>query len=184
VCGAAIVAGAIALENTPSAGICGWSTVGLGGYAYAYQDSGGSTACVDATAFCGEGTTVAQGIASYTTTWGAGIGISIDQALFSDLEGVVVPTSAGLSYAVSNIPMNGLRINLKTPAFPLTSEPCAQITETTGTIPWNSFSTTCWTEASDAGVFSPSDGITDIQFQVMTTPEESSWDFCVTSLSF
>ncbi len=120
------------------------------------------------------------------SNWGSGIGINVDQASGSPIDTTtVVPTASGLTYSVSSIPTLGLRIQLKTPAAAFTqNQPCYNIKTTTGMIPWSSFVSDCWDTTPDGGVFSPSDGISGINFQVAGATEASTWAFCVNSVSF
>jgi hypothetical protein len=158
---------------------CYQSSVGIGGYAYPVADTQGSTACVVATQLCGIGTTAAYIPGSLA--WGSGMGVNVGQAAASGVNGVVTPTAAGLSYAISQLPADGLRIELGTagPSY------CYQIqADAFGTIPWSSFVTDCWDAVPTGATFSPSIGIADVQFIVPAGAAASSWDFCVQSLSF
>jgi len=166
----------IALEDS-----CYQSSLGVGGYAYPLADTGGSTACVVATQLCGIGTTAALGSASQA--WGSGIGLNVGQPPSLGVNAVVTPTASGLTYAVNALPANGLRIVLGSAK----DNVCYQIPQgggPSGTIAWSAFVTDCWDSPPDGLVFSPADGIADVQFVVPATSVPSDWDFCISSLSF
>jgi hypothetical protein len=61
---------------------------------------------------------------------------------------------------------------------------CANATGTSGTIKWSSFYPSCWNGASDAGTFSPADGLLKVQFQVVAGSAAQTYNYCVTSLTY
>jgi hypothetical protein len=146
---------------------------------YSYQDTGGSTACVDTGSACVIGSTVAQGTA-YSTNWGAGIGINVSQTALGSTPASVTPTASGLTYSVSSIPTQGLRVVIGNSG----ADVCHNITTTSGQIPWSDFVTDCWDTVPDGGVYSTSDGIIKVQFQVPAGGTPGSYEFCVNSVSF
>src|SRR5277367_196864 len=93
-CDATMAAGAITL----SANFLEPKVFGDGGYAYSYSDAakgGTSTVCLDTLALCGAGTTGAMS----TATWGAGIGVNLNQAMgVSPPMGMFAATGSGISY--------------------------------------------------------------------------------------
>ena len=156
---------------------------GMGGYAYAYADStppalGTSTACVDATAFCG---TVATGMVS-ASTWGGGIGVNLNQQGGGSAVGMFAATGTGIKYALSGLAPQGMRILIDnvTP----TNSYCANQTAASGTIPWSAFNTTCWQPDGGSGLSGPPTMATHINFQVNATASPGTFSFCVTSLAF
>jgi hypothetical protein len=155
--------------------------VGTGGYVYHYDD-GTSYGCVDSANACITGQTAAQGT-NYSTIWGAGIGINVNQANGASAKSTVTPTSTtGLAYAVSpsTLPTQGLRIVLSGG----TVDYCAKITTASGTVPWTSFTTDCWDTPPDGGVYSGTGAFSSVEFQVPAVAAAGSFSFCVDSVSF
>jgi len=122
---------------------------------------------------------VAQGTA-YATNWGGGIGINVNQTAAGGATASVTPTATGITYSVSAIPTQGLRMVLSNSG----PDVCAPVTTATGTIPWASFVTDCWDTVPDGGVYQSSDGIVKVQFQVPAVATAGSYSFCVNSISF
>ncbi len=175
-CDAPVASGAVALTGHYLAS----SVIAMGGYAYAYSDGMGSTACVDATALCGTGTT---GVAnSAGTIWGAGIGFNVNQAVAT---GPASPplnsyaaTGVGIAYALDALPAQGMRIIVDSGG----TDYCAPIAAASGTVVWGTFNTKCW---DDSGTFlSGPPTATHIQFQVTADAASTPFDVCVTSVGF
>jgi hypothetical protein len=122
------------------------------------------------------------------TIYGSGFGIDVSEgAGAGGTKTPITPGPTGLSYTLDNLPTNGLQIVLSTPAFPASAGPCYLIKAggaATGTIPWASFNTKCYDPTPDGTAFAASDGITGINFQVPASATASTWNFCVTALSF
>jgi hypothetical protein len=159
------------------------SVIADGGYAYAYSDMMGSTGCLDASAFCGAGTT---GVAtSNGTVWGAGIGVSLNQAMATGMasppiETYAVPTTdTGISYTVSPLPSQGMRLIIDDNGM----DYCAVVTVATGTVPWSSFNTACWNNSGTALTGAPQ-AATHLQFQVTASTATTPFNLCVTAVSF
>ena len=167
---------------------CKQTTVGSGGYAFQLVDcatAGCSTACVDSTTLCGAGTTGVQN-ATYTI-YGSGFGFDVSEGVGTGAKPTITPTATGLSYSVDSLPTNGLQIVLSSPAFPASAGPCYLIKPggaATGTILWGSFNTKCYDNPPDGTPFTQASGITGINFQVPATTAASTWNFCVTAISF
>jgi hypothetical protein len=146
--------------------------------------STGSTACVDANAFCGGGTT-----APITgNCWGNGIGVRVDQTPSgADASAVTSLSSTGLTWATSAAAPNGflIAVDAATGACATEAGCCFQPPKgaTGGTIPWSSFTDQCY--ASGVSAFNPAtDGLLRINFQVSSTDTPQPWSFCVTTLEF
>jgi hypothetical protein len=157
------------------------SVIGDGGYAYAYADRMGSSACIDTTAFCGAGTTA---IATPTgTVWGAGIGVSLNQAMATSAAsppvGQYAVTGSGISYSLSDLPMQGMRLAIDEGG----QDYCAPLTTASGTIAWASFNTKCWDHSGVALAGAPKTA-TYVHFQVTAATAMAAFDFCVTAVSF
>jgi hypothetical protein len=174
-CRAPVVDGAIPFV------ICQQSGIGAGGGAFEYDD-GVSTACVDSTAFCGAGTTtIGQAVDGGAYLYGSAIGVAVNGN-----GSAVMPSGSALGYALSAIPPYGIQINLNAPNGGFYCFRIPADAGTSGTVPWRSFNSQCYTDPlpADAGVFSASNPVIGISFQVNSGPEPASWSFCVTSLSY
>jgi hypothetical protein len=155
-----------------------------GGYAFAYSD-GVSTACLDAAALCATGTT---GVNPPTTVYGSGIGFNLNQAMAT---GTVSPpispftaTGLGLSYKLSSLPAQGVRIAIDGPEIAgVATDYCAVLSTTSGTVAWAKFNSKCW---DDSGVFltGPPTNATHIEFQVPAVATATPFNFCVDSVAF
>jgi hypothetical protein len=162
-----------------------YSGIAAGGYTYAYSDGNGSTACVDAEAFCGSGTTAAGNGTS--TVWGGGIGVNLNQANVMNATANPYPVpsnSYGIEYLVSNVPVTqGMRLVIDDAASG--TEYCATVSATSGGIPWTSFNTACWTPSTGTYLAGPPISSTHINFQVPSPYAESgTFNFCVLGVAF
>jgi hypothetical protein len=191
-CSATQLAGALSLSNCfyTSANP---STMGEG-YAYVFGD-GTSTVCLDSSAFCTKGQV---GSSSMTGIYGAGIGVNVNESSGGAAAGTVTPTATGLTYTLAGAiaPTNGIQISIVSDAGPCTAASsggvgcCARIglagtLPLTATIPWSSFVPGCY-NAADAGTtgFQPSEGIDQINFQVIAGTAPTSYDFCLLQLAY
>jgi hypothetical protein len=158
---------------------CYQSTVGTGGYAYETTDTGGSTGCVDSTAFCGSGVLVSAG-PTYAN-FGAAIGFAVGQSSGAMAKAGVTPKATGLTWGLSagaTLPY-GLQITI-TGAD--TMQYCYRppAATTSGTTPWADFTVGCYNTPPGAA-FVPSTQITQLQFQAITGAAGGPWGFCVQS---
>jgi|HubBroStandDraft_6_1064221.scaffolds.fasta_scaffold04320_9 hypothetical protein len=176
-CTATLSSGAIALTSNYLAG----SVIGDGGYAYAYDDGLGSTACLDATALCGTGKTAVTNASG--SIWGAGIGFNLNQAVAtgtaSPAVGSYAATGTGITYALSNLPAQGMRIVIDDGG----TDYCAQIGAASGTVYWTEFNTKCWDGTGTSLTGAPATA-THILFQVTADAAATAFNLCVTSLAF
>jgi hypothetical protein len=181
-CSAAVTSGAVATAN------CFYTGTKGGGSNFYFADGMGSTACVDANALCSKGTTAAQGSPPNYSIYGAGFGFQVNQT--SNYGDAGSPTlGASLSWAVSGTPPPSFRIGISAFSGPCSgSSGCCYQTAAgamSGTIMWNQFVTDCWDGASaDGGTFSTSDGLFEIKFQANAGSAATSYDYCVTSISY
>jgi hypothetical protein len=129
---------------------------------------------------------------TFSTNWGAGLGFSLNQTQGSGTvasgtpEAYTIPSTAkGISYSLSNLPTQGMRIILgnANPAGTSGQDYCAILTAKSGTIPWASFSTTCY-NSTGTYLSAPPVGPTHIEFEVVADTTVTPFDFCVTELSF
>jgi hypothetical protein len=166
----------------------------MGGYAYAFSDSmtvsGPSTACIDATSFCGQGSsgptnTAAVGTVAAYGYYGGGIGVNLNQAMGANTAiDAFTPTGSGIAYAITGTPPAGLRLIIGNLSGSTGTDYCFPITAASGTVPWASFNSKCYDATPDGVAFAPADGPLHVNFQVSAGSSVTSWSFCVTSLSF
>ena len=153
----------------------------LGGYAYAYDDMMGSTACIDATSLCGTGTTAVTNASG--SIWGAGIGFNLNQAMATGSASPPVQTyaatGAGIAYSLTILPPQGMRVVIDENG----TDYCAPIASASGTIPWASFNTKCWDDTGSS-LSGPPGAATHILFQITADASSTPFDVCVTSVGF
>ncbi|HLK41478.1 MAG TPA: hypothetical protein VKU41_32235 [Polyangiaceae bacterium] len=156
------------------------TVIGKGGYAYSYNDMTGSAACNDLSAFCGTGMTAVADAAG--KTWGAGIGVSLNQAMATSSAsppvGMYAVTGSGLTYTLSNLPTQGARLIIDDGG----KDYCTALTSASGTAKWADFNSACW-NMSGTGLSGAPQTATHVQFQVTAGPAAGAFDFCVTALS-
>jgi hypothetical protein len=174
------------------------SNPGTGGYAFSYQDTVGSIVCLDGCPASGAVCSTAPATSELCThgnllanpapysAFGGGIGFNLNQAMATSATGTTampfVTTGSGISYVVSSIPPNGLRLQIDHGGS--TNTYCANVTAPSGTIPWSGFALTCYNTPPGAALTGPPDDATQIEFQMVTTATAGTGDFCVTSVSF
>jgi hypothetical protein len=176
-CTAAVSSGAIALTSNYLAA----SVIADGGYAYAYND-GHSTACLDSTAVCGTGTTAVADAAG--TIWGAGVGFNLNQGQATSTNpnptvNTYAATGTGITYALSNLPPQGMRIVIDNGG----ADYCVPIAAASGTVSWGSFNTKCW-DNSGAFLTGAPTTATHILFQVTADAAATPFTLCVTHVAF
>jgi hypothetical protein len=153
------------------------SAIADGGFAYEFDDGVGSTACMPATALCIGGTT---GVVS-SDVWGAGVGFHLNQAnsLSAPLGSYSASSTTGLTYQVSAMPAQGLRLQIDQGGV----EYCHDVSSASGTVPWTDFNAKCW---DDSGTFLSGgpDDTTQIAFIVPAGPVSASFNLCVVKVAF
>jgi hypothetical protein len=155
--------------------------IGMGGYAYAYND-GMSTACINPSALCGMGSTVTMD--AMGKNWGAGIGFNLNQMMATSSASPQInpftATGSGISYTLSSFASaGGMRVIVDQGG----TDYCAPITSAMGTVKWSSFNTKCWDNSGT--MLSGAPMATHINFQVNSaTSGPASFNFCVTAVSF
>jgi hypothetical protein len=161
-----------------------YTGIGAGGQTYGYADTYGSTACVDTNSFCGSGTTAAGD--GTGNIWGGGIGVHLNQAMNVTTVGewLVPSASAGISYAVSNVPVTqGLRV--VTDDYVSGVEYCALVSATSGTVLWTDFNSKCWQPSLGTYLSGPPTYSSYINFQAPAVyGVTGSFSFCVTALAY
>jgi hypothetical protein len=128
-------------------GCSGFQTVLGSGYTFSFNDGPGSssscttpsTSNLDNAAMCLAGMT---GVAS-ASCFGAGLGFTVnEQADGGAAAAYSFPAaSTGITYAVSALSSTGTRLIV---ALGPTTTYCVILTETTGTVAWTQFNTTCY----------------------------------------
>jgi hypothetical protein len=161
------------------------------GYQFAYSDrndGGGSSAqitspsCVTGTAVGADCTTASSPDTCYSTHWGAGIGFNLNQATGEGTTPMNFTSagSGGVTYAVDR-----LLSNVRMVVGDSTTDYCANLTASSGTIPWSGFSSSCW-NTTGSYLSGPPSKLVSVRFQVVADTSYagfSSFDFCVTRLS-
>jgi hypothetical protein len=177
-CSVTVTSGAVPLTD-------GYVTVvGAGGYPYAYHDAMGSTACLSTLALCGAGTALQTNFSG--TTWGGGIGVSLNQPMATSctVNPPVNPftvTGSGIAYSLSNLPPSGVCLIIDDGGI----QYYAQLVASAGTIPWSAFTTAaCYVAPPGVALSGPPTTATHIQFQVFSLSGAGPFDFCVKALGF
>ena len=153
-------------------GLCTISTT-IAGYAYSFADKGGSKICLDPNSLCANGTTAVAD--SKGTIWGAGMGFNLDK---SSTPAAVQITGTGMTYALSSLPTQGLRATVTVG----TTDYCVKLVLTKGTVAWTDFNTACWDNSGTKLSGAPL--TPHVGFEVTAAATASSFDFCVTTVSF
>ncbi len=189
-------AGAISFMPMGMSGMGGYqSTVGMGGYAYTFNDApapvgtgmcspGAATACIDAAALCVSGTTGIASLSAPYNCYGAGFGINVGQVSGSPTAGtfMVPATSAGITYNLSGFPTiagGGMRIQ----ATVAGTTYCAAINSGMGMVPWTSLTVACY-NSGGATLTAPPTALTNVEFTLDDGTAPTTYDICVTALSF
>jgi hypothetical protein len=164
---------------------------GAHGYYFAYsdqKDGGGSDAqisqdsrlCVNGNAV---GTTCGPtDSACYSTHWGAGIGVNLNQASGTGTTPMSfsAASSAGVTYALDYLPENTRLV-----VGDSTTDYCTNLQSQSGTIPWRSFNSACW-GTSGVSLSGPPANLVSVRFQVVADTaygNNTSFTFCISQLS-
>ncbi|HXN31600.1 MAG TPA: hypothetical protein VN894_07060 [Polyangiaceae bacterium] len=136
----------------------------------------GSSVCVSGNAFCGAGTTGAQS----ATTWGAGIGVNLNQMPTSPTPGTYAApmASTGVTYALSSLPTGTVYLIIDNGGTAY----YATLTAASGSIPWSGFKSTPWAADASAPLGSAPQMATHLQIQLSAGVAAAPFNFCVTSL--
>jgi hypothetical protein len=183
---------------TPVAGgpVCcpqGYCTLGAAhGYAFAYSDqndgglstaslSSDGTLCATGSAY---GTVCGADQTCYSTYWGSGLGVNVNQAkgMGSAVGNYAAAGSAGVTYALTALPPN-----VRLVVGDSKTDYCAVLTAPSGTIPWTSFNSACWSPGTGTSLGGPPGKFTSVRFQVAaddTSGGSIDFDFCLTQLHF
>ena len=88
-------------------------------------------------------------------------------------------TGSGISYSLSALPAQGMRLAVDEGGV----DYCVPLSAASGTVKWASFNTKCWDNSGMALAVAPN-AATYIHFQVTAATAVAPFDFCVTALSF
>jgi hypothetical protein len=117
------------------------------------------------------------------TVWGAGIGVSLNQPMamsaVSPPVGPYAVTGSGITYALSNLPVQGMRLAIDEGGV----DYCAPVSAASGTVKWASFNSKCWDNSGLTLAGAPK-AATYVHFQVTAATAVAPFNFCVTSVSF
>jgi hypothetical protein len=188
-------AGSTGTSACTGSGMCcpeGYCTIGSAhGYEFEYSDrndGGGSSAQLTESS-CVTGSIVGIDCASqsspqtcYSTHWGAGIGFNLNQATGEDSTPANFTSagSSGVTYAIEP-----LYPNMRLVVGDSKTDYCVALTSPSGTIPWSTFSSSCW-NTTGSRLSGPPASFVSVRFQVVADTSYagfSSFDFCVTRLS-
>jgi len=170
------------------------STVGMGGYDFAYSDSQNKAPMMPGTSMatlasdgslCISGTVgqigMVGGMPDYTDDWGCGIGVNLSQTM-----GMNTPTMAyqlsgtGVTVSTSEVPScTTARVEIDDNGTAY----CAALTSGVE-IPWSAFNTECWMPASGQALSAaPASIALKVQFVASASQACPFTDFCIDSIS-
>lgn len=175
-CSPTIALGAVPLTG----GFFPAAVIGNGGYAFAFSDEAGSSACVSPSALCVKGATAASSELTSATIWGAGLGMNLNQP--KDGGALAMPYAvpgSGIRYELSYLPAQELRLAIDN----LGIEYCAQLISPAANVTWAQFNTKCWDGTGTPLVSAPTQA-TFVAFHTVARTIASSFEFCVTSIGF
>jgi hypothetical protein len=164
-----------------------YCNVGNGGYGFAYYDGqgtppGDSTATLQiASGLCISGTVGQVVNAMYSTDWGCGIGVNVNQAMGANppANGLLL-TGTGITVSTSAIPScTTARVVIDDNG----TSYCAALTPGVE-IPWTTFNTTCYAPAMGTYLSGPpTAAAVKVQFVSTTTASCPFTNFCITQIS-
>ena len=163
---------------------CSWH-----GYGWTADSGTGSTVTpASFTTLAAGGQLCAQGtVAGLTDYSGTGmVGLNINQAQTGTPTPPVnsyTPTGTGITYNLTNTGQSALRIQIQAAdgATNANDRWCATVDSATGTIPWASFNTQCWTGGT--GVAYAMQPITAVIVIVPGALTPTTYNFCINSIS-
>lgn len=157
----------------------------FGGYGFVYSDKtdgGASTITQKGTSLCASGTAGAVVGMAYSTYWGAGIGVNLNQkmAAMSPIEAAQL-TGSGVTVGISNPPMTEFRVVIDNAG----EEYCAVLKGASTTVAWTEFNSMCWDKtAAGAKALAGPPSSKALKVQVITGDTDRPFDFCISSIDF
>jgi hypothetical protein len=165
------------------------------GYVFPYSDStsGGTSSAILAS----DGTpcvsvmsvgAVCSDQTCFSTHWGAGIGVNLNQAMASSAMSAgpagnyAASGSSGVTYAI-----NLFAPNMRLIVGDSTTDYCVVLTGPSGTVPWSNFNSMCWDPANGTTLSGPPSSFTSVRFQVPaddTNGGTRSLIYCIDQLHF
>jgi len=117
----------------------------------------------------------------YSSHWGAGIGVNLNQANGTGTTpaSFSAASSTGVTYALDSLPgtMRMVVGDSKT-------DYCVALQSRSGTIPWRSFNSACW-GTTGVALAGPPASFTSVRFQVVADTSygiSTDFNFCITQL--
>jgi hypothetical protein len=175
---------------------CNYMSLGASGITdgkgYVFTDPSGSVACINETTLCASGSTTVVLPDAGSTTYGAGLGVNLNQAEATSAAGLyTVPAgSTGISYTLSNVnfPKFIMRLFIGDNNGISGTDYCANITGANATVPWSSFNSKCYDTPPDGlQLTDPPSSVFHIEFGIgsqASAVTAQPFNFCITALSF
>ncbi|MEP7120881.1 MAG: hypothetical protein ABJE95_08230 [Byssovorax sp.] len=156
------------------------------GYGFVYsdmKDGGASTITQKGTSLCASGVAGKVVGMAYSTYWGAGIGVNLNQKAMpmSPVDPIQL-TGSGVSIGLATPPATEVRVVLDDAGVAY----CAVLTGPSTSLVWSDFNTTCW-DKTIAGSKSMTKAplATSIKVQVVTSADaDRPFDYCIASITF
>jgi len=156
-----------------------------GGYGFVYSDKtdgGASSITQKGTSLCASGTAGAVVGTMYSTYWGAGIGVNLNQkkAAMSPIEPVQL-TGSGVTIGISNPPSTEFRVIVDSAGV----EYCAVLKGGSTTVVWSDFNLMCWDKAAaGAKPLAGAPNSKALKVQIITGDADRPFDYCISSIVF
>jgi hypothetical protein len=114
--------------------------------------------------------------------WGAGLGFNLNQpnGTGTTAANFTSASSSGVTYALDR-----LQSNLRLVVGDSSTDYCVNLTSATATIPWHSFSSSCW-NTTGTYLSGPPANFISVRFQIVadtSSGNDDTFSFCVTQLS-
>jgi hypothetical protein len=155
------------------------------GYGFVYSDAtdgGASKITQKGTSLCASGVAGAVVGMAYSTYWGAGIGVNLNQAAMAMAPvNAAQLTGTGVTIGISNPPMTEIRVVIDNGG----TEYCAVLTASSTTVKWTDFNATCWDKTLPGAKALAGPPLSKaIKVQVITGDADRPFDFCISNITF
>jgi hypothetical protein len=119
---------------------------------------------------------------AYSTYWGAGIGVNLNQAMMADAPvNAAQLTGSGVTVGISNPPATEIRVVVDDGG----AEYCAVLTGASTTVAWTDFNATCWDKTLPGAKALAGPPLSKaIKIQVITGDTDRPFDYCISSIDF
>ena len=156
------------------------------GYGFVYsdmKDGGASTITQKGTSLCASGVAGKVVGMAFSTYWGAGIGVNLNQkaVAMSPIDPIQL-TGSGVTVGIATPPATEIRVVVDDGGVAY----CAVLTGASTTLVWSDFNTTCW-DKTTAGSKSMTKAplATSLKVQVVTSADaDRPFDYCISSVTF